>query len=170
MDPAGRDPRVGLRHDLPAVVPGGVEERGGVAASGVGDRGGRVECFEEREDRLGVPLLVEHVGGEDEVERAERDEAFGLAPVARSRRSPSTPLRAAFRSRSAIASLDQSVATTSAPSRAATRDGRPSPQPSSSTRVRGIERGDVLREREAARPALGPVREELVVGERGPRR
>ena len=75
--------------------------------------------------------------------------------------------RSAFARSRATASSAQSVASTSRRASAAASDGRPSPAPSSSTRrAAQVELRYDLGERDAARPELGPVRQELVLVER----
>ena len=83
MDPALRDSRVGDGVDLPAVRPRELEELHRVSAARVGNRRRRLERGEEREDRRRIPLLVEHVGGEDESEGAPRGEGATVPPVGR---------------------------------------------------------------------------------------
>ena len=89
--------------------------------------------------------------------RARRRRARGRTarPTARASRAPrraaASPFRAAFSRSSSIASAAQSVAVTRAPRAAATSDGTPSPQPSSTTRDAAHVRAAPRRAR--ARPA-----------------
>ena len=98
---------------------------------------------------VGVALLVEEVGAEDEIPRRGAQQRLRLAP-ANARDAKEAPFRSALRRSSSIASSAQSVARTSAPRSAAASDGSPSPQPSSSTR--GPRRSRVATCRASARP------------------
>ena len=132
-----------------------------------------VRAARERQERLGreVPAARRGAARRCGARRARRRRARGRTAPARvaASRVPRQSRRARLppRSRrsSSTASAAQSVAVTSAPLDAATSDGRPSPQPSSTTRrsATGGQRG-----RECVRrgPELGPVGKELVVGER----
>ena len=84
-----------------------------------------------------LALRVEHVGGQDEVERAARDERVAVLGPVTCATSPSTSLIASTCAANATASVAPSVASTCAPARAATTLGSASPQPSSSTFVPG---------------------------------
>ena len=115
-----------------------LEERVGGRAAGVGepDLAARVDqARQQRQQRLAVALLVEHVGGQHEVPGRARDERLGLRPRAAQRleRQP-VALRVAQRER------DRVLAPSRWRARARRRRPRPataapSPQPSSSTRA-----------------------------------
>ena len=122
---------------------------------------------EELGELLGVARLVEEVGAEDEVPRRRAQEGLRLAPAdagdTERRRRCARRSAAAARSRPPP-SRSRARRRRGAPRRAT---GSPSPQPSSRTRSpRSSRAGDVAREREAARPELGPVRQELLLVER----
>ena len=145
-----------------------LEERLRKRAAGLGEHDLAAELRQQLEELLGVSLLVEEVGAEDEIPRRAAQRAAPGRPSARARRA--ARCRCAPRSRAGARPRRRPSRSRARRRRAsaAASDGSPSPAPSSSTRTAAhVERRRRrVGERDAARPELGPVRQELVLVER----
>ena len=125
--------KLGRRGDVDVPAGGGLgEETAEGRPARIREQHLVAEPRQQGEQLRRVARLVEDVGGEDEVERAARDELVGVSP-ADDAVSSAAPLARAFRSAYTSASGDQSVASTLAPPSAATMLGSARPQPSSTT-------------------------------------
>jgi hypothetical protein len=82
VDPAGGDPYIERRRDIPAAAPPQGEERRRRRRPGAATIAGAPTW--SRSARVGAAFRSSyHVRGDDQVERAERDKSFDLAPVGR---------------------------------------------------------------------------------------
>ena len=122
---------------------------------------GRDQAREQLQRGVDVGLRVEHVGGQDEVERAARDQRVAVLGQSTCATSPSTSLSASTCAANATASVAPSVASTCAP-RAGGDDARQR-EPAAELEHSGSRRRRVVVERsgesDAGRPRARPVRD-----------
>ncbi len=146
-----------------------LQERRGVLAAGIGEEGfaaGSEEGRDQGRQSRDVPLLVEHVGGKDEVERARRSR-FGRVPVEEMRFGLETQVDAGV-----VAGEVEGghVMVGGGDCCGSTCEGDHAREPYAAAElddapVREALFRDVPRECHSTRPELGPVGEPLVLGE-----
>ena len=123
------------------------------------------ELRQEVEELCGVPRLVEQVGAEDEIVRSPRDELDGLVPAhALDADGDVVSLGVRAQERDSVVGPVGREDLGPAESRSKRGQAEPSAELDDTHAVE-LERLDVAGEREAARPELRPVRQELLLVE-----
>ncbi len=142
-----------------------LEEQRGVLAPGVGEDGlaaWREQLGHELRESQSAPPLVEHVGGEDEVEGPEPLQVGGVPVEERYLR-----LQANIRPGVVDREVEGCLVVVGRENLCAAREGGDGGEPDAAAELDGAPAGKVLlrqkaRQGDRARPELGPVREPLV--------